>query len=86
MSDELTPWFATQTNGLPAREGVYETTSLGIPGVSHSVLQHGFRYWGDGVGWGDLGVTPDGALSVRDHRPVFPFVVRHWRGKTVSAI
>lgn len=44
MSNELTPWFTIEANGTPARDGVYETTSLGIPGESHSVLQHGFRH------------------------------------------
>lgn len=85
MSTELTPWFTIDANGPPEREGVYETTALGIPGESHSVLQHGFRHWGEhaaGAGWGELGSTPDGALAARDHRPTFPFTVRHWRGRT----
>lgn len=85
MSTEITPWFTTETNGAPAREGVYETTALGIPGESHSVVQHGFRHWGeraDGMGWGDLGATPDAAQAARDHRPMIPFNVRHWRGKS----
>jgi hypothetical protein len=86
MSTEFTPWFTIETNGTPTREGVYETTSLGIPGESHSVLQHGFRHWGEEMKWGDLGSTPDGALSLKDHRPVFPFTVRHWRGKTVPPV
>ncbi len=47
MSTELTPWFTMDANGPPEREGVYETTALGIPGESHSVLQHGFRHWGE---------------------------------------
>lgn len=84
MSDEFTAWFTIDANGTPPREGVYETTGLGIPGVSHSVLQHGFRHWGEPVGWGDLGATPDAAFSLRDHRPVFPFTVRHWRGRALA--
>ena len=86
MSTDTTPWFSIDANGPPAREGIYETTGLGIPGESHSVLQHGFRYWEEANGWGDLGVSPDVALSVKDHRPVFPFTVRHWRGKTVPPV
>ena len=85
MSTDITPWFNAETNGTPAREGVYETTALGIPGESHSVLQHGFRHWGEHTearGWGDLGSTPDNALAMKDHRPMLPFTVRHWRGKT----
>lgn len=82
MSTELTHWFTIDANGTPPREGVYETTGLGIPGESHSVLQHGYRYWA-ASGWGDLGPTPDAAESVRDHKPVFPFTVRHWRGTTL---
>jgi len=85
MSTDFTPWFTVDANGTPAREGVYETTGLGIPGVSHSVLQHGFRYWGGARAWGDLGSTPDAALSVKDHNPVFPFTVRHWRGRTLPS-
>lgn len=85
MSTEFSSWFTIETNGNPAREGVYETTALGIPGESHGVLQHGFRHWGDGSGWGDLGATPDAALAMKDHRPVFPFNVRHWRGKAQPA-
>lgn len=84
MSTEITPWFTIEHNGTPVREGVYETTALGIPGESHSVIQHGFRHWGehhDAAGWGDLGTTPDAALAVKDHRPMLPFTVRHWRGK-----
>jgi hypothetical protein len=83
MSTELTHWFTIDANGTPPREGVYETTGLGIPGESHSVLQHGFRYWAESSGWGDLGSTPEAAESVRDHKPVFPFTVRHWRGRTL---
>lgn len=81
MSAEFSPWFTTDANGNPAREGVYETTALGIPGESHGVLQHGFRHWSEVAGWGDLGVTPDAALAAKDHRPMFPFTVRHWTGK-----
>ena len=85
MSTELTPWFTTETNGNPVREGVYETTALGIPGESHGVLQHGYRHWGahpDEPGWGDFGSTPDAAAAAKDHRPFLPFTVRHWRGRT----
>ncbi len=85
MSDDFTAWFTIDANGTPPREGVYETTALGIPGESHSVLQHGFRYWAQASGWGDLGATPDAAVAARDHRPVFPFTVRHWRGKAMPA-
>ncbi|MGE0350905.1 hypothetical protein [Hydrogenophaga sp.] len=85
MSTDFTPWFTVDANGTPAREGVYETTGLGIPGESHSVLQHGFRYWGGTGAWGDLGATPAAAASVKDHNPVFPFTVRHWRGRTAPA-
>lgn len=81
MSTEFSAWFTIDTNGPPVREGVYETTALGIPGESHGVLQHGFRHWDGNSGWGDLGATPDAAVTQRDHRPVFPFNVRHWRGK-----
>jgi hypothetical protein len=83
MSTDTTPWFSIDANGTPSREGIYETTGLGIPGESHSVLQHGFRHWEETRGWGDLGASPDAAMSVKDHRPVFPFTVRHWRGKTL---
>lgn len=82
MSTDTTPWFTMDANGTPAREGIYETTGLGIPGESHSVLQHGFRHWEEARGWGDLGATPDAAQAAKDHRPVFPFTVRHWRGRT----
>ncbi len=85
MSDDFTAWFTIDANGTPPREGVYETTALGIPGESHSVLQHGFRHWADVSGWGDLGATPDAAVAAKDHRPVFPFTVRHWRGKAMPA-
>ena len=88
MSTEFSPWFTVDSNGPPAREGVYETTALGIPGESHSVVQHGFRHWGqhaDETGWGDLGATPDAALAAKDHRPMLPFNVRHWRGKSEPA-
>lgn len=85
MSTDITPWVTVEANGTPTREGVYETTALGIPGASHSVIQHGFRYWGehhdDVPGWGDLGATPDAAHDVKDHRPLIPFTVRHWRGR-----
>ncbi len=44
--------------------------------------QQSGRSNGDGKsGWGNLGATPDAAVTQRDHRPVFPFNVRHWRGK-----
>lgn len=84
MSTDFSPWFTLDNNGAPVREGVYETTALGIPGESHSVIQHGFRHWGehaDETGWGGLGATPDAALAAKDQRPLLPFHVRHWRGK-----
>lgn len=81
MSEEYSHWFTTDANGNPARDGVYETSALGIPGESHSVLQHGFRNWSGVDGWGDLGVTPGAAYTAKHHSPTFPFTVRHWRGK-----
>ena len=79
-SEALTRWFHVEDGEVPALDGVYEATVVGIPGEG-GTLQEGFYFW-NGQRWGAMGVSPNGAYEVRAQKALG--TVRHWRGRSTG--
>lgn len=73
---KLTPIFDIESDGLPIRAGIYQTSAAGWPDHGYS-LQYGYCYW-NGRSWSRATSSPQEAYQSRQ-TVGFPAPTR-WRG------